>query len=61
MADILLLNCSHPVYNQYLPPEFVGKEFLKKEGDMDDKLWDEAELQKWEEEMNEGEKWKGRP
>lgn len=50
----------HPVYNEYVPIQFRGDVFLRKEGDMEGKIWDEDALTKWELEENEGKEWEGR-
>ncbi|KAF7969713.1 hypothetical protein HWV62_26112, partial [Athelia sp. TMB] len=34
----------HPVHNEYLPPRFKTEVFLREEGDMTGKLWDEDAL-----------------
>ncbi|KAJ8486934.1 hypothetical protein ONZ51_g4536 [Trametes cubensis] len=52
---------AHPVTNDYLPIQFRGEEFLRKEGDKRDKVWDEDALRKWELEENGGRPWSGRP
>ncbi|KAI0358665.1 hypothetical protein OH77DRAFT_1587669 [Trametes cingulata] len=52
---------AHPVTNDYLPIQFRGEEFLRKEGDMCDKVWDEDALRQWEFEENGGRPWSGRP
>ncbi|OBZ68067.1 ATPase WRNIP1 C26H5.02c [Grifola frondosa] len=50
----------HPVTNDYLPIQFRGDVFLRKEGDVTDKIWDEAALRRWEVEENGGKPWSGR-
>ncbi|KAI9067380.1 P-loop containing nucleoside triphosphate hydrolase protein [Trametes sanguinea] len=52
---------AHPVTNDYLPIQFRGEEFLRKEGDKRDKVWDEDALRHWEFEENGGRPWSGRP
>ncbi|KAI0335056.1 P-loop containing nucleoside triphosphate hydrolase protein [Cubamyces sp. BRFM 1775] len=52
---------AHPVTNDYLPIQFRGEEFLRKEGDKRDKVWDEDALRQWELEENGGRPWSGRP
>ncbi|KAI0368277.1 P-loop containing nucleoside triphosphate hydrolase protein [Pilatotrama ljubarskyi] len=52
---------AHPVTNDYLPIQFRGEEFLRKEGDTRDKTWDEDALRQWEFEENGGRPWSGRP
>ncbi|OSD07077.1 P-loop containing nucleoside triphosphate hydrolase protein [Trametes coccinea BRFM310] len=52
---------AHPVTNDYLPIQFRGEEFLRKEGDKRDKIWDEDALRQWEFEENGGRPWSGRP
>ena len=52
--------CRHPVTNDYLPIQFRGDEFLRKEGDTSDKTWDEDALRQWEFEENGGRPWSGR-
>jgi putative ATPase len=50
----------HPVQQGYLPPHLLGEQFLKKEGDVSDKVWDEMLLRRWERECNDGRPWSGR-
>ena len=50
----------HPVHNEYLPPRFKSEVFLREEGDMTGKLWDEDALVLWEREDNGSEAWPGR-
>ena len=50
----------HPVTNDYIPEQLRGEVFLKPDGDMSDKMWDEAALRKWEVDENGGERWEGR-
>jgi putative ATPase len=50
----------HPVQQEYLPPHLVGEQFLKKEGDGSDKVWDDILLGRWERESNDGHPWSGR-
>ncbi|KAH9994420.1 hypothetical protein BJV77DRAFT_1059960 [Russula vinacea] len=52
---------AHPVTNEYLPPQIVGKIILREEGDPTEKKWDEGALRQWEEIENSGEAWAGRP
>ncbi|KAH9892738.1 P-loop containing nucleoside triphosphate hydrolase protein [Cubamyces lactineus] len=52
---------AHPVTNDYLPIQFRGGEFLRKEGDKRDKVWDEDALRQWELQENGGRPWSGRP
>ncbi|KAG6868919.1 hypothetical protein C0993_007693 [Termitomyces sp. T159_Od127] len=52
---------AHPVHNTYLPIQFEGEVFLRREGDMRDKIWDEAALRVWEHEANGDKDWVGRP
>ncbi|KAI0633589.1 P-loop containing nucleoside triphosphate hydrolase protein [Trametes polyzona] len=52
---------AHPVTNDYLPIQFRDEEFLLKEGDMRDKVWDEDALREWEFKENGGRPWAGRP
>ncbi|KAI8993917.1 P-loop containing nucleoside triphosphate hydrolase protein [Trametes punicea] len=52
---------AHPVTNDYLPIQFRGEEFLRKEGDKRDKVWDEDALLQWELQENGGRPWSGRP
>ncbi|KAG6856095.1 hypothetical protein H0H87_007431 [Tephrocybe sp. NHM501043] len=51
----------HPVHNTYLPIQFQGEVFLRKEGDIADKIWDDAALSLWEHEANGDKDWDGRP
>ncbi|TFY81202.1 hypothetical protein EWM64_g2809 [Hericium alpestre] len=51
---------AHPVTNEYLPTELKEERFLRREGDMHDKAWDEDALKEWEKEENEGREWEGR-
>ncbi|KAG2145962.1 P-loop containing nucleoside triphosphate hydrolase protein [Suillus bovinus] len=53
-------NFRHPVCNDYLPIAFRGDSFLKEVGDLSDKVWDERELLRWEQEENGGRLWEGR-
>jgi len=39
---------------------FRGDKFLKGPGDWSDKVWDEEELLRWEQEDNGGRLWEGR-
>ncbi|KAG5716740.1 ATPase WRNIP1 [Termitomyces sp. T112] len=52
---------AHPVHNIYLPIQFEGEVFLRREGDTRDKIWDEAALCVWEHEANGDKEWEGRP
>ncbi|EEB95133.1 hypothetical protein MPER_05946 [Moniliophthora perniciosa FA553] len=36
----------HPVHNTYLPPDIEGQVFLRKEGDLSGKTWDEQALKR---------------
>ena len=47
----------HPVQQGYLTPHLLGEQFLKKEGDVGDKVWDEILLSRWERECNDGRPW----
>ena len=47
--------------NDYLPIQFRGDEFLRKEGDMSGKAWDEDALRQWEFFENGSKAWSGRP
>ncbi|KAF9264264.1 P-loop containing nucleoside triphosphate hydrolase protein [Marasmius fiardii PR-910] len=49
---------AHPVHNTYLPPAIQGQRFVRQEGDMTDKLWDEEALKHWERVHNTT--WEGR-
>jgi hypothetical protein len=49
----------HPVQQEYLPPHLLDEQFLKKEGDVSDKAWDETLLKRWEKECNDGRPWSG--
>ncbi|EPQ57405.1 P-loop containing nucleoside triphosphate hydrolase protein [Gloeophyllum trabeum ATCC 11539] len=51
---------AHPVTNDYLPPQFRDEVFLRKEGDLSGKEWDEEALHRWEVDMNGGKAWEGR-
>lgn len=53
-------NFRHPVHNDFLPIMFRGDKILKEVGDLSDKVWDEQELLRWEQEENGGRLWKGR-
>ena len=55
-----LIGNRHPVQQEYLPPQLSGKQFLKKEGDVSDKAWDEKLLRRWESECNDDQPWSGR-
>lgn len=48
------------MHNDYLPITFRGDIFLKEAGDTSDKIWDEKELLRWEQEDNGGRIWEGR-
>ena len=48
------------MYQEYLPPELDGDAFLKGEGDVSEKAWDEELLRRWERECNDGQPWEGR-
>lgn len=48
------------MHNDFLPITFRGDKFLKEVGDLSDKVWDEQELLRWEQEENGGRLWKGR-
>jgi len=50
----------HPVTNDYVPDEIKDMVFLKSEGDVSDKLWDEGALTRWETKRNHGIPWEGR-
>ncbi|KZT28929.1 P-loop containing nucleoside triphosphate hydrolase protein [Neolentinus lepideus HHB14362 ss-1] len=51
---------AHPVTNDYLPAQFRDEVFLRKEGDLSGKEWDEEALRRWEREVNGGREWEGR-
>ncbi|KAJ6475264.1 DNA polymerase III, clamp loader complex, gamma/delta/delta subunit [Mycena vitilis] len=51
----------HPVHNTYIPSQVENAQFLKKEGDNSEKIWDEDALTSWENNVNSGEPWEGRP
>ncbi|ESK82413.1 replication-associated recombination protein a [Moniliophthora roreri MCA 2997] len=53
-------NYAHPVHNTYLPPDIEAQVFLRKEGDLSGKTWDEQALKRWEEARNNGMRWEGR-
>lgn len=50
----------HPVTNDYVPGDIKDMVFLKPEGDISDKLWDEDALKRWELKKNHGMPWEGR-
>ena len=50
----------HPVHNEHLPRQFQEEIFLRKEGDMSGKIWDEDALVIWENKENGGKEWEGR-
>jgi putative ATPase len=50
----------HPVTNDYVPDEIKDMVFLKSEGDISDKLWDDDALGRWELKKNHGIPWEGR-
>ncbi|KAF8342030.1 DNA polymerase III, clamp loader complex, gamma/delta/delta subunit [Cantharellus anzutake] len=60
-------NFAHPVTNNYLPEEVkhtlqVDGPFLRTAEDYTkERTWSEERLKRWEEEVNRGEKWEGRP
>ncbi|KAF8517644.1 hypothetical protein JB92DRAFT_2905503 [Gautieria morchelliformis] len=51
---------AHPVHQEYLPPHLSGEKFLKEPEDLSGKSWDEAILNRWERECNDGQPWEGR-
>ncbi|TDL21712.1 P-loop containing nucleoside triphosphate hydrolase protein [Rickenella mellea] len=51
---------AHPVHNDCVPIQFVNDVFLRKEGDMEGKMWDEDKLKEWEFKENDGQDWGGR-
>ncbi|KAF7376055.1 hypothetical protein MSAN_00020300 [Mycena sanguinolenta] len=51
---------AHPVLNAYIPPQLQDAKFLKKAGDVSDKMWDEDALTTWEHNVNGGMPWEGR-
>ena len=55
------LEYKHPVTNEYLPRRLHGEVILRREGDLEDKLWDEEALRRWEVVENGGREWTGRP
>ena len=56
----MMKSVRHPVTNDYLPPRFKDEVFLRPQGDLRGKLWDEEALRRWEAEKNGGELWEGR-
>ena len=59
-APSYFISHRHPVTNDYVPDEIKGMVFLKPEGDVSDKLWDEDALTRWELKKNHGMAWEGR-
>lgn len=51
---------AHPVTNDYLPAQLAAARFLRDEGDLEDKTWDEDMLRRWETRKNDGMPWEGR-
>jgi len=51
---------AHPVTNDYLPIQFRSEVFLRRPGELGDKIWDEEALSLWEMEENQGRLWSGR-
>lgn len=52
---------AHPVHNEFLPVQVASEKILKKEGDLEGKVWDEKLLREWEWQDNAGDDWEGRP
>ncbi|KAG8901367.1 hypothetical protein FRB99_005377 [Tulasnella sp. 403] len=52
---------AHPVHQDFLPKQLANAKFLRKEGDMEGKEWDEDLLRQWEVTENNGGPWDGRP
>jgi putative ATPase len=50
----------HPVTNDYVPDKIKDVVFLKSEGDISDKIWDDDALRRWELKKNRGIAWEGR-
>ena len=50
----------HPVTNDYVPDEIKDVVFLKPEGDILDKVWDDDALRRWELKKNHAMPWEGR-
>ena len=50
----------HPVTNDYVPDEIKDVVFLKPEGDISDKVWDDDALRRWELKKNHAMPWEGR-
>ena len=46
--------------NDYIPLSLRNSVFLRKEGDMEEKTWDEDALRRWEVEENDGRDWEAR-
>ena len=51
---------SHPVHQEYLPPQLKGKASFLEEAEAS-KVWDEGALREWERLDNGGKRWEGRP
>ncbi|KAG8981399.1 hypothetical protein FRB90_007286, partial [Tulasnella sp. 427] len=52
---------AHPVHNDFLPLQYKQQRFLRPEGDLEGKVWDEDLLKQWEYMDNDGKDWAGRP
>lgn len=51
---------AHPVHNEFLPLQYGQSNFLRKEGNLEGKTWDEDLLAQWEWHANGGRDWDGR-
>ncbi|EKM54373.1 uncharacterized protein PHACADRAFT_210174 [Phanerochaete carnosa HHB-10118-sp] len=51
---------AHPVTNDYLPAPLAGARFLRDEGDLEGKTWDEEMLRRWETRKNNKRPWEVR-
>ncbi|KAG8929206.1 glycerol ethanol, ferric requiring protein [Tulasnella sp. 417] len=51
---------AHPVHNDFLPLQYKQERFLRADGDLEGKVWDEDLLRQWEYMDNSGKDWEGR-
>ncbi|KIO32309.1 hypothetical protein M407DRAFT_112573 [Tulasnella calospora MUT 4182] len=51
---------AHPVHNDFLPLQYKQEGFLRADGDLEGKVWDEDLLRQWEYMDNSGKDWEGR-
>ncbi|GJE95442.1 P-loop containing nucleoside triphosphate hydrolase protein [Phanerochaete sordida] len=51
---------AHPVTNEYLPSQVARERFLRDEGDLEGKTWNDDMLHRWETRKNDRKPWEGR-